>query len=232
MRRLAGRSRGNAGGLALACAQRDMPGIELFRTRYLPEFDYVLLRFPTLASMRDDLRQRLCDKFFVSDPPGLLQYTGRGPLGAWVRASATRMALNAITREMKEAPMEQSFFDAVVGNDKDAEALYLKTTSRASLQAAFERAAGTLDARERNLLKFALIDHLNVDEIAAVFCVHRATAARWVASARTHLVQRTHAELMAGLNVSDDEAASIVRAGLSGIGLSFLRNLGEELVDR
>ena len=175
--------------------------------------------------------------FRSGPPPLLLQYNGRGPLAAWVRAAATRLALNAITRESKEQPTELSFFYALVASDTLANALppsahhpaahqpeahYLKHSSRAALQAAFERAAASLDARERNLLKFVWIEKLNVDQVAAVFMVHRATAARWVAAAREHLVRRTHAELVVGLRVNHEEAASIIREGLSGIGFTFL----------
>jgi RNA polymerase sigma-70 factor, ECF subfamily len=214
--------------LAFAVTKGDAVAIAHFQKAYGHEFERSVARFSTLVPMRDDLRQRFWEKLSSGESPALLNYSGMGPLGAWLSAAATRLALNAVTREQREVPTEQTFFDAVVATEPDAERAYLKLTSRASLQAAFERAAQSLDAKERNLLKFAFIDHLNVDQIAAFFDVHRATAARWVAAARERLVQRTHAELIASLHVSDEDAASIVRAGLSGIGFTFLGALKAE----
>jgi hypothetical protein len=47
-----------------------------------------------------------------------------------------------------------------------------------------------------------------------------------VASARDKLVQETRRELVVRLGVSEVEAASIVRAALSGVGTTLIRRFG------
>ena len=63
------------------------------------------------------------------------------------------------------------------------------------------------------------------DRIEAVFRVHRATAARWIAKARQHLVDQTYAELATRLALAPNDVSSIVRAALTGLGTTLLRSI-------
>ena len=168
------------------------------------------------------MRQR----FFLDEPPSLLGYAGHGDLRGWVRAAVLHMLINIATREARERPTDDGFFDAVVDGGADAEALYLKQACRDEFQAAFTAAMARLEPRDKTLLQYAFADRLNVDQIGAVFRVHRATAARWVARARERLVGETRADLMTRLHVDETEAASILRAALSRMGTTLLRRLG------
>jgi RNA polymerase sigma-70 factor (ECF subfamily) len=133
------------------------------------------------------------------------------------------MLSNIATRESRERPTENDFFEDVVDATGDAEAAYLKQACRREFQEAFAAAMTRLDAREKTLLRYAFSDRRTVDEIGVVFGVHRATAARWIAKARERLVSETRAELMASLHIDENDAASIVRAALSHLGTTLLR---------
>jgi len=43
--------------------------------------------------------------------------------------------------------------------------------------------------RERNLLRYQVLDRLGIDHIGALHGVHRVTAARWIAHARRALIE-------------------------------------------
>jgi RNA polymerase sigma-70 factor (ECF subfamily) len=212
--------------LAYACAGLDRAAMAHFEATYFDEVDAALRRFDALPITRDDVLQRVRQKLFLDDPPALRGYAGQGDLRAWVRAAVLHMLINIATRETRERPTEVGFFDAVVDTSADAEAMYLKQACHAEFEEAFAAAMSRLEPREKALLRYAFADGLNVDQIGAVFQVHRATAARWVAKARDRLVGETRADLMARLHVDEGEAASILRAALSRMGTTLLRRFG------
>jgi RNA polymerase sigma-70 factor, ECF subfamily len=204
--------------IAYACIRGDSAAIAAFEERYFAEVRLAAARFADLPITFEDLRQRLRERFFLGDPPGLAGYSGQGDLRGWVRASALNMLINVVTRETRERPKEGAFFDAILDGQADAEAAYLKLACRADFQAALVAAFAKQEARDKSLLRYAFADGLGVDEVGAIFRVHRATAARWIAKARDRLVKDTREELMARLGVAEHDAESIVRAALSGVG--------------
>jgi RNA polymerase sigma-70 factor (ECF subfamily) len=72
------------------------------------------------------------------------------------------------------------------------------------------------------------VDELNVDQIGALFRVHRATAARWVVRAREALFDDTAKRLAEALGVLPEQLTSILDAVRSHVDVSLLRVLGAE----
>ncbi|MFY0535968.1 hypothetical protein [Nannocystis pusilla] len=62
----------------------------------------------------------------------------------------------------------------------DPEIVMLRERCRDELRAALRAAVAALDSRERTLLRLSLRDRLTVDQLGALFHVHRSTAARWL----------------------------------------------------
>ena len=98
---------------------------------------------------------------------------------------------------------DEAFFD-VVGDGTDVHkkqerAMFAQACSDA-LRAAFAK----LSARERNLLRMHHLHGLTVDELAPMFRVHRATVARWITSAREHLLTETRDSLRDRLAIGED----------------------------
>jgi RNA polymerase sigma-70 factor (ECF subfamily) len=212
--------------LACACAQGDAAAIEAFERRYGGDLRAACARSRAAPADVDEIAQRVREKLFACRPPAIASYAGRGALIGWLRVVAAREALNARARGSKEQPAERDFFDAIVAGDDGAEIAYLKRSLGAELKAIVLAALEELSNRERSLLRYAYCDGKNVDAIAAVFRVHRATAARWVCSARDRLVQRVHARLNERFGASKSEISSIVRLGMSVIDTTFAKYLG------
>ncbi len=212
--------------LAWACTRGDAAAIAHFERLYFTEVDVAYRRFESLPMALDDARQRTRELVFLKDPPALAGYAGTGDLRGWLRATVLHMLINASTRETRERPTEGAFFDAVVDAQADAEAAYLKQACRAEFEEAFVEAMTRLLPREKLLLRYAFADRMSVDQIGAVYRVHRATAARWVARAREKLVGETRSALRDRLQVGSAEAESIVRAAISGMGSSLIKRFG------
>jgi RNA polymerase sigma-70 factor (ECF subfamily) len=215
--------------LACACAHGDVAAMTRFEGLYFSEIEQACRRFKGLPISSDEARQRMREKLFLGSPPGLLGYAGHGDLRGWLRAAVLHALLNVTTRETREQPTEDRFFDAVIDAGSNAEAAILKGSCRSEFEGAFRAAVAKMTDRQRSLLRYAFTDGLNVEEIGAVFRVHRATAARWVAQARTELVDETRAELMTRLGISLVDAESIMRAALSQVSGSLLARFGEGL---
>ena len=81
---------------------------------------------------------------------------------------------------------------------------------RAHFREAFTAAIAALPSEQAHLLRLHVIDQLNIDQIGALYGIHRATAARKVNGARTALFEQTRAELMTRLRVSRNEFDGIM----------------------
>jgi len=150
----------------------------------------------------------------------LRSYRGRGPLRGWLRVTATRELIR-LARPRRERPVEPDRLlgDALAKND--AELSFVKQVCRAEVARAFSRALRTLDARQRNLLRYQALDGLTTEQIGAIHGVHQATASRWLARARGDLLEATRDELARQLGTDRAEVDSILRLVRSRLDLSL-----------
>ena len=66
----------------------------------------------------------------------------------------------------------------------DPEVEYMKRTYANEFKASFADALKQLGPREQTLLRYHHVDGLNIDEIGAIYRVHRVTAFRWIEKAK------------------------------------------------
>jgi RNA polymerase sigma-70 factor (ECF subfamily) len=210
--------------LACACAHRDPAAFRRFEATYFDEIQHVCARFPALPVSQDDVRQRLREKLFLADPPSVAGYGGKGDLRAWFRAAVLHLVLNITSRESREVPTQDCFFQAILDASPSAEAAYLRRACQQEFEEAFAVALAELPSRDRSLLRYAFNDKLTIDEIGGIFQVHRATAARWIQKAQIVLVESTRTALARRLGISETEADSVVRGALSSLGTSLFRH--------
>jgi RNA polymerase sigma-70 factor (ECF subfamily) len=70
------------------------------------------------------------------------------------------------------------------------------------------------------------VDGMNIDEMALVFRVHRATVARWLVSIRREVLTELCRRVSSHLRTSSSEFKSLVRLVRSDVRLSLRRLLG------
>ena len=214
--------------LACACASGNEDAIRAFEERHFVEVDRAVARMRQADLSADELRQRLRVKLYVGEaarPPAFASYAGRGDLGAWFRAIVARLVLDHISGR-RELPTEDALFDTLTADVEGGETAHLRQVYRAELRAAFAEATERLGTVEKNLLRYAFVDGLGVDELAAIYKVHRATAARRLEAARESLGTHLREVLTERLRVSETELGSIVRLVLSSVDLTLARYLG------
>ncbi|MFO0634046.1 MAG: sigma-70 family RNA polymerase sigma factor [Nannocystaceae bacterium] len=157
----------------------------------------------------------------------ILRYSGRGNLGAWVRVTAMRTALNATRnrpRIDRPAADDDDLFE-FAPSPEDPELDHLERTYRAAFRQAFLDTVAALPAGERTLLRQSVVHGLTVRELAKVHGVHHATIARRIAAARERLVEGTRAVLAARLALAPGELDSIMMMIRSRLDVSISRVL-------
>ncbi len=158
-------------------------------------------------------------------PPAITDYAARGPLRSWIRVAVSREMIRIAKAQNRTETLEEHLI-AAPGIASDPVLEQLKSKYRGELANAFRAALDELPARECTLLRYQLIDNLTIDEIGAIYRVHRATAARWIQKIREELVEKTRATMAKVLGVDSEEAASIVRLVQSQLEVSVIRHLG------
>lgn len=215
--------------LVCACADGDTNALDLFDKRYISDLGVALARMRPRAEQVDEIKQQVRQRLFVSanaDTGKIVEYSGRGDLRRWVRAIAIRTFLNHIRRYKREVQgdPDQPILDEV---SDDPEIEYMKRRYSHEFRTAFLQALRELGDRQQNLLRYHHVDGLNIDEIGAIYRVHRVTAYRWLEKARQVLVERTQSLLVQELKVEKREFESIIRMIRSQLHLSLVRHLNE-----
>ena len=216
--------------LACGCSVGDLAAIATFDRIYMREVDIALARMRIGPPRASDVKQLVRQRLFVGPPgqPGkIVEYAGRGDLRRWVRAVAVRTCLNDLRKGKNEILTDDDQLiaqHAIPGDDPEIE--YMKRTYSDQFRTAFAEALANLGAREQTLLRYHHVDGLNIDEIGAIYRVHRVTAFRWLEKAKEQLVKGTLERLRARLQLPPAELDSVLRMIRSQIHLSLVRHLG------
>jgi len=197
-----------------------------FARAYEPVIDAALGRMANAVADADEIKQRVRERLFVGDgeaPGRIAEYTGRGDLAGWVRAVAVRTALNARREHAREAPREdaQELAALLPAAGSDPELAALLGRYRDDVGAALAEAISALPDKHRAVLRYHYAERLNIEQIGAIFNVHKTTAFRRLEQAREELVERAREVLKQRLRVDDAGLLSIVRVVASHIDLTL-----------
>mgnify|MGYP003375398041 CR=1 FL=1 len=193
----------------LACLGGDATALARFDAEVVRPATEAVRAIDGQAAFVDEARQRVRAHLLVGEgAPRLRDYQGRGPLRAWVGVAAVRTALmmRRSDQRKREVPHDDEWAGTLAlvatGNP---ELDLLKQEHAAAFSQALRDAALALEPRLRAVLSMHFSDGLSIDEIGAVYAVHRATAARWVGRAREELMSQTRALLVDRLGLTPSE---------------------------
>jgi RNA polymerase sigma-70 factor (ECF subfamily) len=213
--------------LAFAAGTGSAPAITRFESETLPAARAALRALRLDDSAIDEALQRMRDKLLVGAPPRVLEYRGEGRLRAWIRVVAIREHLMAQRGRNVEVSLDDAMLAAVPDPSDDPAIAVLRRDYRDDLATALTTAIAALDVRDRSLLRYSLVDGLDLGAIAAIFQTHKSTISRWLARARTRLWGLTRDSLIGPGGIDRADVESLVRAMRSGLDLSLARLLVE-----
>ncbi len=213
--------------LACACARGDKAAIALFDKHLLPKAVEAVRGVDASGPFVDEVKQQLRHKLFVAEvgeEPKIASYSGKGPLGHWLRAAAVRTALNQRQAAGRELPMADRP-QALELPSSDPELRFLKERYREDFKAAFEHALGELPAEDRTVLRLHVIDNLTYEQIGQLYRMNKSTVSRWIAKCRTQLLKATRRTLAARLKLTRSELESLMGLVRSQLEVSLSRFL-------
>jgi RNA polymerase sigma-70 factor (ECF subfamily) len=203
--------------LACGCASGDRAALATLEDETLPIVTRGLAKIAQSDDARSELVQMLREQMLVATDrePGIAAYDGRAPLAIWLRVCAARLGMRHLAREGRNESLDDDHLDQLAPGVPDPQLAYLQQHYGAQFRAAFREAVTSLAPRERNLLRHSVIDGLSIDQIAAIYHVHRATAARQLKQTRETLVAATRERMRLALGIGETELDSIFRVLVS-----------------
>ena len=214
--------------LACACLLGQAPALALLEERVLSQVPQFLLRHrpdeATLSEVQQAVRERLL-LGTAGQQPKLAEYSGLGPLAAFVRVVAVRIALNLYKQRGRQPIAVPDIELSAIGPGPDPELHYLQSQHRETFRHALNDALASLSCEQRNLLRLHLLDGLNIDQLGALFQVHRATAARRLKAAREQVLQEAKRKLLERLRLTPSELDSLLRVLYSHLDVSLTQLL-------
>jgi RNA polymerase sigma-70 factor, ECF subfamily len=219
--------------LALACVDQVPGALTQVERSCGAAIDAAIARIDRSPELRDEVRQTLWQRLFVGTPgqaPRVLTYAGRGPLAGWVAVAAQRIALDlrrAATRLASSDPV----IDQLLPGDDHPEVDYLRMRYKAEFEDAVRDALAALPDRDRLLLRLTTVSGLSHEQIANIYKVNQSTVSRWIAKARTDVLEATERSVCGKLGVQRDEFMSLAGLLVSRIDLSISRVLQTSATD-
>jgi RNA polymerase sigma-70 factor (ECF subfamily) len=214
--------------LAFGCLRGDREALVAFDTEMATPIRVALSKLDVADALKQDSAQTVRERLFVGTPdrePRIADYSGRGQLKRWVQAAVVRACLDQVRAHKREVPLDgERAAGMLPAADAGPELEHFRRVYGEVFQRAFEAAIGSLDDRQRTVLRHHLVDGMTIDDIGALYDVHRTTAFRWIERARETLVERTRDEMMARLDVAQPEVDSILRVIRSQVHLSVQRH--------
>jgi RNA polymerase sigma-70 factor (ECF subfamily) len=140
--------------------------------------------------------------------------------------AAIRVALNL--RRGKAASAElanESEAAALAAAGTDAETDLIRRRYGPAFEDAVAGSLAALSPRERTLLRLRLVDGVEVEQIAAMYRVHRTTITRWLGACQASLLVEVRRVLADTLGLTGSEIASLAGVLQSQLHVSLARLL-------
>lgn len=155
----------------------------------------------------------------------LADYRGRGDLRGWLRVIAVREALQILRARRRETALPDDLASQL---QDPAVTPALTPNEQVVYRQAFEAALATLTPRERNLMRQQHIYGATIDELGALYGVHRATAARWLTQIRETVLRRTRRHIGEALRLTHDDLDSAMGKLAEHLDYSLRHTLSQE----
>jgi RNA polymerase sigma-70 factor, ECF subfamily len=212
--------------LAFACAHGDAAALARFEREGMREVPAYLGPHPWARGRADDVAQMLRVRLLAPREgalPGIAGYTGRGPLGAWLRIATIRAARDLARRDRAHDEHAKMEMPAPVATPEHA---YVRRRTSREFRAVLEAVLVDLPPRDRALLKMHFLEGMSTDRIAALYAVDGSTVRRWISQIRASVERATKRALAERLRLGARELESVMGALESELEISISRCLG------
>jgi len=195
--------------LCCACAKRDRGAMAIMEQQGAIVARTAIARVSKDSEFVQETMQELWEQLLFGPSPKVERYSGRGPLHAWLRVVASRVALDRCRAHRLNAEREVELAEHLAAEPSDPVIRIIRGRYGRAFQDALERAIDGLSSTDRNLLRLHT-RRCSIDQIGRIYGVHRATAARWLDRARARVLEGARLRLAASsTDVPEGEFRSI-----------------------
>jgi RNA polymerase sigma-70 factor (ECF subfamily) len=208
--------------LCCACLRGDPEALRLFEKESLHVARGAIASVQREREFLEETLQEVWEKLLCPPNAKIAKYTGRGPLQAWVRVTALRVALDRCRRLGLSKTRDSDLCDRLASPQPGIEFVVSRDLYGAAFQAGVHEAVAALPPRDRNALRMHVCGGCNIDEIGRAYGVHRATAARWLDRAKHAIWEGVRGSLLrGGIKLTDSEYSSLARGVASQLDLGL-----------
>jgi len=214
--------------LACGCARGDHGALAAFEQAFMPQVPQYLARGNAPADFIDDVKQQLRVHLFLAGDGRtgrISAYLGHGPLGAWLRMVALRLALDR--DHAPGGPPDAYRFEAqaLAPAIHDPELAYLKHHSMALVSRAVAASLTAMSPRDATLLDLFFLREVSQSALARMYHVSSRTVRRWLDEIRQKVVTEARRHLVEDLALPTAQADSLMRLFSSQVDMSIVRFL-------
>ncbi len=195
--------------LCCACVAAQPEALQSFATENASVAEAAIRRIGDDEDFVRDSLQELWNRLLLGKDAKVRSYSGRGPLQAWVRVAATRVALDRRRVSKRQTQREVKLPESLVALEVSPEAAVLKARFGLAFQESLRSSVASLSEQERNVLRMHVVGRCSIDQIGVAYGVHRATAARWIERARERIYDQVRRELCAAHKLTVSEFRSL-----------------------
>jgi RNA polymerase sigma-70 factor (ECF subfamily) len=208
--------------LAVACALGAEGAVKAFKAAHDVVIGGALRRMQLDRATMQDALQAIDVRLFSGERPRIESYSGKGPLAAWLRVLAVRVALDTVGEAGQTVPVaEPTPSVASLLERASPELMAMRSEHKVALAAALEDAVAALPARDKTILRLHLVDGLTLSGIGALYGVNRSTTMRWLAKIRLQVVAHLRRTLGRDLQLTVSEIHSLTALYSGELSLSL-----------
>ena len=191
--------------VAWAAAEGDPTACRMLERHHMGAAQGTLMRIALDPQVADALLQQLREKLLVGPPPGLLKYSGKGDLSAWIRLVGKRCAIDHFRRMRRQAKHLVALASEPAVVERSRESWLDIERERDAFAQAVAEALAQLSTRDRTLLRLHYASGVSVEALGRAYGVHKATAARWVQRIRNELFDGVRRRMREQQDLSEEE---------------------------
>lgn len=188
--------------LACACSRGDRRALHVFEKELLPRLEGAVAKVNSAPDFVAEVMQTVRLRLLIrteEKTPGIADYGGRAPLGAWLRVVAVRVARTLVKKNARFVTLPTDAGSPAVAaagrNAPGPERDFFKEEGADELHRAIERTLKTLDDRGRTILRLYFVEGMSLAALARVYHVHETTMQRRVQALRDALLGELKKEL-------------------------------------
>jgi len=169
--------------IAAAVAGSDRAAVEEFDRFYIRTRTAVIAKHglpnDVIADVLQTVRYKMLAK--IADLPAAVQVVAGGDLLGLATVVAHRTAIDFVRKMGRSVAINDAAeFDSLMASIGTPESALGKHQLKEVLRAALTASLADIVPTDRTILRLHFLHHMSIDDLATLYDVHRATAARWI----------------------------------------------------